>query len=120
MTSDVGVFRTEEKLKAQQEKLIKLQERFKNIRIDDKSKIFNTDLQEAFELGHMIDFATIIVEGALARKESRGSHYREDFTNRDDENYLKHTMAYIKDDGSIELRYMDVVMGKFKPEVRSY
>ena len=120
MTSDVGVFRTEEKLKAQQEHLAKLKERFKNIRIDDKSKIFNTDLQEAFELGHMIDFAIIMVEGALARKESRGAHFREDFPTRDDENYLKHTMAYMKDDGSIELKYMEVAMGKFEPEVRSY
>jgi succinate dehydrogenase / fumarate reductase flavoprotein subunit len=120
MTRDVGVFRTEEKLLKQKAFLAELKERFKNIRIDDKSKIFNTDLQEALELGHMLDFAIVMVEGALARKESRGAHYREEYTERDDENYLKHTMAYLKEDGSVELRYMDVVMGKFEPQVRSY
>jgi len=72
MTMDAGVFRTEESLLRQKEKLKELYERYKNIRIDDKSNTFNTDLQEAIELGHMIDFSLFIVEGALARKESRG------------------------------------------------
>ncbi len=120
MTMDAGVFRTEESLKRQKEKLKELYERYKNIRIDDKSNTFNTDLQEAIELGHMIDFSLFIVEGALARKESRGAHYREDFPKRDDENFLKHTYAKFKDDYELELEYGDVVLGKFELQERKY
>ncbi|WP_200764039.1 succinate dehydrogenase flavoprotein subunit [Nitrosophilus alvini] len=120
MTANAGVFRTEESLKKQKEKIKELRERFKNIRIEDKSKVFNTDLQEAIELGHMLDYAAFIVEGALARKESRGAHYREDYQNRDDENFLKHTMAYMDEEGNISLEYMDVTLGRFEPQERKY
>jgi succinate dehydrogenase / fumarate reductase flavoprotein subunit len=120
MTENAGVFRTEESLLKQKEILLELKEKFKDIRIDDKSNIFNTDLQEAIELGHMLDFARFIVEGALNRKESRGAHFRDDYTQRDDEEYLKHTMAYMDENGEISIDYMDVVLGKFKPEVRTY
>ena len=120
MFENAGVFRTEESLLKQKEILKDLRERYKNIRIDDKSKTFNTDLQEAIELGHMLDYAAFIVEGAIARKESRGAHYREDFPNRDDENFLKHTLAYMDKEGNIRLEYMDVVLGKFEPQERKY
>ncbi|WP_187646872.1 succinate dehydrogenase flavoprotein subunit [Nitrosophilus labii] len=120
MFENAGVFRTEESLIKQKEKLKELKERFKNIRIEDKSKTFNTDLQEAIELGHMLDYAAFIVEGAIARCESRGAHYREDFTKRDDENFLKHTLAYMDEEGNITLEYMDVVLGKFEPQERKY
>jgi len=120
MFENAGVFRTEESLNKQKEKIKELRERFKNIRIDDKSKIFNTDLQEAIELGHMLDYAAFIVEGAIARKESRGAHYREDFPNRDDKNFLKHTLAFMDSDGNISLDYMDVVLGEFEPQERKY
>ncbi len=120
MMMDAGVFRTEESLLRQKEKLKELHERYKNIRIDDKSNTFNTDLQEAIELGHMIDFSLFIVEGALARKESRGAHYREDYPQRDDENFLKHTYAKFKDDYELELEYGDVVLGKFELQERKY
>jgi succinate dehydrogenase / fumarate reductase flavoprotein subunit len=120
MTMDAGVFRTEESLARQKEKLKELHERYKNIRIDDKSNTYNTDLQEALELGHMIDFSLFIVEGALARKESRGAHYREDYTKRDDENFLKHTYATMNDDYTLNLEYGDVVLGKFEPQERKY
>ncbi len=120
MTNDAGVFRTEESLQKQKEKLTELYERYKNIRIDDKSNTYNTDLQEAIELGHMIDFSLFIVEGALARKESRGAHYREDYTQRDDENFLKHTYAKFNGEYSLELEYGDVVLGKFEPQERKY
>lgn len=120
MTDNAGVFRTEETL-TEQVKIVKsLRERFENIRIDDKSKIFNTDLQEAIELGHMLDYALFIVESALARKESRGAHFREDFPTRDDENYMMHTMAYMDDNGEITLDYMAVTPGKFEPQERTY
>ncbi|MEF3190992.1 MAG: FAD-dependent oxidoreductase [Campylobacterales bacterium] len=120
MTCNAGVFRTEESLLTQREILANLRERFKEVRIDDKSHLFNTDLQEAIEFGHMLDYAAFIVEGALARKESRGAHYRDDYTSRDDENFLKHTMATMDEKGAITISYMDVVIDKFKPEVRAY
>jgi succinate dehydrogenase / fumarate reductase flavoprotein subunit len=120
MTDNAGVFRTEETLTEQVRIVKELRDRYKNIRIDDKSKIYNTELQEAIEFGHMLDYSLFIVESALARKESRGAHYREDFTTRDDENFLKHTMAYMDEEGSITLDYMDVVLGKHELKARSY
>ncbi len=120
MTMDAGVFRTEESLLRQKEKLKELHERYKDIRIDDKSNTFNTDLQEAIELGHLIDFSLFIVEGALARKESRGAHFREDYPTRDDENFLKHTYAKFSGEYELELEYGEVVLGKFEPQERKY
>ena len=120
MTDNAGVFRTEETLTEQVKILKELRKRFADIRIDDKSKIFNTDLQEAIELGHMLDYSLFIVESALARKESRGAHFREDYTTRDDENFMKHTMAYMDSEGNISLDYMAVTPGKFEPQERSY
>jgi succinate dehydrogenase / fumarate reductase flavoprotein subunit len=120
MTKNAGVFRTEESLLKEREMIKSFRERFKDIRIEDKSKIYNTDLQEAIELGHMLDFSAFIVEGAIARKESRGAHFRNDFDSRDDENFLKHTYAYMDENGDISLEYGDVVLGKFEPEARTY
>jgi succinate dehydrogenase / fumarate reductase, flavoprotein subunit len=119
MTLNAGVFRTEASLKVQKEKIKELRTRFKNISIMDKSATFNTDLQEAIELGHMLDYSMFILEGALARKESRGAHFREDYPERDDENYLQHTYSYMYGE-EIKVEYAPVVMGKFKPEARSY
>jgi succinate dehydrogenase / fumarate reductase flavoprotein subunit len=104
----------------QQEKLKELKKRFKNIRIDDNSKVYNTDLQEAIELGHMIDFSAFIVQGAILREESRGAHFREDFPDRDDDKFLKHTLTYINEDGDLDTELIDVVLGNFKPEERTY
>ena len=120
MTDNAGVFRTQESLEKQEAIIKELKERFKNIRIDDKSSVYNTDLQEAVELGHMLDFSAFIVNGAINRKESRGAHYRNDYPSRDDENYLKHTMAYMDKEGNITTEYMDVALGKFEPQERSY
>ena len=120
MTDDAGVFRTEESLSRQIITLGKLYKRYKNIRIDDKSNTFNTDLQEAIELGHMLEYSLFIVQGALERKESRGAHYRDDYTKRDDENFLKHTFATLRDDYTVTQEYAPVVMGHFEPEARTY
>ena len=120
MTDNAGVFRSEETLAKQVNIMKDLRERYKNIRIEDKSKIFNTELQEAIEFGHMLDYSLFIVESALARKESRGAHYREDFPTRDDENFLQHTMGYMDKDGNINLEYMDVVLGKHELRARTY
>ncbi len=120
MTANAGVFRTEESLQKQKKKLKELRERFKHIRIDDKSKIYNTDLQEAIELGHMLDYSMFIVEGAIARKESRGAHFRDDYPKRDDENFLKHTYAHMDENGEIHMEYKDVNLGIFEPQERTY
>ncbi len=120
MTDNAGVFRTEKTLSAQMVIMKELRERYKNIRIDDKSKIFNTELQEAIEFGHMLDYSLFIVQSALARKESRGAHYREDYPQRDDENFLQHTMGYMDEEGNITLDYMDVVLGKHELKARTY
>jgi succinate dehydrogenase / fumarate reductase flavoprotein subunit len=120
MTENAGVFRTKESLEKQKKIIQKLKKRFKDIRIDDKSKVYNTDLQEALELGHMLDFSAFIVEGALAREESRGAHFRNDFTKRDDKKFLKHTFAYMDEDGGVRLEYGEVKLGKFEPQARKY
>ncbi|MCF6173914.1 MAG: FAD-binding protein, partial [Campylobacteraceae bacterium] len=120
MTENAGVFRTHKKLLAQRKIIKKLKERYRDIGIDDRSKIFNTDLQEAIELGHMLDFSAFIVEGAILRKESRGSHFRDDFPQRDDEKFLKHTYGYMDEKGSIKIEYKPVTIDKYKPTERTY
>jgi len=120
MTADAGVFRTKESLERQLKLINQLMKRFNHIRIDDKSNTFNTDLQEAIELGHMIEFSKFIVVGGLKREESRGGHYREDFPKRDDKKFLKHTYAYMDKDYNIDIEWGDVVLGKFEPKERTY
>ena len=120
MTANAGAFRTKETLEEAITKIKELRKRFKNIRIKDKSSVFNTELQEAIEFGHMLDYSLFIVESAIARNESRGAHFREDFDTRDDENFLKHTMAYMDENGEISLDYMDVVLGKHELKARTY
>ena len=120
MTANAGAFRTKETLETSVSAIKELRKRFQNIRIKDKSKVFNTELQEAMEFGHMLDYSAFIVESAVARKESRGAHFREDFDKRDDENFLKHTMAYMDANGEISLDYMDVILGKHELKARTY
>jgi len=120
MTHNAGAFRTKETLEIAIAKVKELRVRFKNIRIKDKSKIFNTELQEAIEFGHMLDYSAFIVESAIARNESRGAHFREDFDTRNDDDFLKHTMGYMDKDGEISLEYMDVVLGKHELKARTY
>ncbi|KIM10605.1 MAG: fumarate reductase [Sulfuricurvum sp. PC08-66] len=120
MTENAGVFRSEETLKKELVILDELEARYKNIRIEDKSKIFNTEMQEAIELGHMLDYARFIVDGALRRQESRGAHFREDFPARDDEKFLNHTMAYRDANGKIVSYPREVVLGRFEVKARAY
>jgi succinate dehydrogenase / fumarate reductase flavoprotein subunit len=120
MSENAGVFRVKESLKKQLKIIRTLKERFKNIRIEDKSRLFNTELQEAIELGHMLDYSTFIVKGALAREESRGAHFREDFPERNDEKFLKHTMAYMNTRGDVAVDYIDVKLGIIEVKERTY
>jgi succinate dehydrogenase / fumarate reductase flavoprotein subunit len=119
MTANCGLFRDQATLEKALAKVKELRQRYAGIQIDDKGRVFNTELMEALELGHMLEFSEVIVAGALARQESRGSHYRSDFPKRDDERWMKHTMAYRTADGP-QLRYKPVVITRYKPEERKY
>ncbi|MBL3667875.1 succinate dehydrogenase flavoprotein subunit [Streptomyces sp. M2CJ-2] len=124
MDANVMVFRTEQTIKTAVEKIGELRERYRNVAIQDKGKRFNTDLLEAVELGNLLELAEVMAVSALARKESRGGHYREDYPNRDDVNFMRHTMAYreVGDDGteSIRLDYKPVVQTRYQPMERKY
>ncbi len=120
MMDHVGVFREEAGLRAAVEKVRELKERYTRIRIQDKGKVFNTELLEAWELGNLLDIAEVTAVSALNRKESRGAHSREDYPKRNDEEWLKHTLAYRTEDGGVELRYKPVVITKFEPKERVY
>ncbi len=98
MDRKAQVFRTDESLGEVLDVIADLRERYKNVHVDDKGKRFNTDLLEAVELGFLLDIAEVVVVAARNRKESRGGHMRDDFPQRDDENYMKHTMAYLSGD----------------------
>ncbi|MGW0500451.1 succinate dehydrogenase flavoprotein subunit [Streptomyces sp. NPDC003007] len=124
MDANVMVFRTEQTIKTAVEKIAELRERYRNVSIQDKGKRFNTDLLEAVELGNLLDLAEVMAVSALARKESRGGHYREDYPNRDDVNFMRHTMAYreVGADGSetVRLDYKPVVQTRYQPMERKY
>jgi succinate dehydrogenase flavoprotein subunit len=124
MDANAGVYRTEETLKQALADIKVLQKRYLNVSIQDKGKRYNTDLLEAIELGFLLDLAEVLVVGAQNRKESRGGHAREDFQARDDENFMKHTMAFrevdAKGEHSIRLGYKPVVVTRYQPMERKY
>jgi succinate dehydrogenase / fumarate reductase flavoprotein subunit len=124
MDDNAGVYRNEQTLKQAYDDVKALQARYKNVAVQDKGKRFNTDLLEAVELGFLLDLAEVLVVGALNRKESRGGHAREDYQDRDDENFMKHTMAYREatEDGSYDIRldWKPVVVTRYQPMVRKY
>ncbi|WP_200259081.1 succinate dehydrogenase flavoprotein subunit [Streptomyces sp. HSG2] len=124
MDANVMVFRTEQTIKSAVEKIAELRERYRDVAVQDKGKRFNTDLLEAVELGNLLDLAEVMAVSALARKESRGGHYREDHPDRDDVNFMRHTMAYreVGADGSetVRLDYKPVVQTRYQPMERKY
>jgi succinate dehydrogenase / fumarate reductase flavoprotein subunit len=119
MFEDVGIYRNEKGMRAAIQKLAELRKRFRHMRISDSGSIFNTELVNAWELGNMLEIAEVTAECALNRQESRGGHSREDFPKRDDQNWLKHTLAWQRD-GRIEIGYKPVVITKYAPKERVY
>ncbi len=120
MEEGAGIYRTEASLKASQATIRELQERSKNLSIEDSSRTFNTQLIAALELSYLLDTAETVVQGALHRKESRGSHQRTDYTNRDDEKYLAHSLIYRKANDLPEVKYTPVNITKWPPGERVY
>jgi len=119
MMERCGVFRTEEGLGRLTGEIRALRQRYRNAAIDDRGRVYNTDLLEARELGYLLDCAEATVAAARARTESRGGHYREDHPERDDVEWLKHSLVY-KTDGDPEIRYKPVTITRFEPKPRTY
>jgi succinate dehydrogenase / fumarate reductase flavoprotein subunit len=119
MFDGVGVYRSDESMRLALQKLAELRSRFKDVRIADTGKIFNTELLNDWELGNMLDVSEVVAECALNRKETRGGHSRVDFPKRDDQNWMKHTLAWRRD-GKIEIGYKPVVVTRYQPKERVY
>ena len=115
-----GIYRTEETLKETSVTIANLRKRYHDVELHDKSNVYNTELIQYLELGSMLQVAQTVAEGGLARKESRGSHQRLDYESRDDENFLKHTLAYYQGEEPPRLDYLDVTITKSQPGVRDY
>jgi fumarate reductase flavoprotein subunit len=120
MDAKAGVFRNREGLTQLVKDLGGLRDRFESIKIDDSSRTFNTELLSALELDFMLEISDTIAVSALAREESRGAHARSDFPERNDEKFLKHTLAYRTGDVAPRLEYKDVRILNFKPQARTY
>ncbi len=119
MMDKVSVIRSEETLCHAQAKVQELKERYSRAAIQDRQSWFNTELTEALELGYLLDISETVIAGALARKESRGGHYREDYPDRDDKRFLRHTLIYNRGEG-IQVAYKPVKITRFEPMERKY
>lgn len=121
MESGVGIYRTAETMQNTIDKLKELKERYKRVRVADKSSVFNTDWLYTIELGFLLDVAESVAHSAIQRKESRGSHQRIDgYEERDDVNYLKHSLAFRNENGAPTIEYSDVKITKSQPAKRVY
>ncbi len=119
MNGKVWIFRNGDQLDSALKEIRDLKRRFNNIKVEDKSKPFNTGFTSALQLDFMLDLTEVTVAGALARTESRGAHSRRDYPKRDDENWLKHTLAYYTREG-LRLEYAPVTIKKWQPAARTY
>ncbi len=120
MEESAGIYRTEMVLKEAAGKLKRLQERFQDLALDDNSYTFNTELTAALELSYMLDVGQSIIQSALERRESRGSHQRADYPQRDDERFLAHSLAYRAADGAPRIEYGPVTITRWPPGKRVY
>ena len=119
MTKGIGVWRDQESMEGALKNLGNIKKRLPNVSVDDKGKIFNTNLIFALELEFMIDNAEAIIHGAITRKESRGAHFRTDIPERDDENWLRHTLVY-HDNSNVRIETSPVTITKWEPVKRIY
>jgi len=119
MFSDVGIYRTGSGMEEALDKILDLKDRYRQVKVSDTGRIFNTELLNAWELGNMLDVAEAVTVSALNRTESRGGHAREDYPERDDEHWLKHSLI-VKKNGQMEISYKPVVITKFQPKARVY
>jgi succinate dehydrogenase / fumarate reductase flavoprotein subunit len=119
MFEEVGIYRNEQGMKLALEKIAEWKERYTHIRVQDTGRIFNTELLNAWELGNMLDVAEVVAVSALNRQESRGGHSREDFPQRNDANWLKHTLVW-KQNGKINIDYKPVTITNYQPKERVY
>ena len=119
MEESCGIYRSEASLRQTCDTIRQLKERYQQVGIVDKSHSFNTELTAALELGFLLDTAEAVAYSALARQESRGSHQRTDFPKRDDQRYLKHSLAY-RTGGDPRIEYLDVVITRWPPAERVY
>lgn len=121
MEEGCGIYRTADEMQKTCDKIDELRQRYKNIKLDDTSRAWNTEWLLALELGFQLDVAQAVVYSAINRKESRGSHQRLDgFEERDDENFLKHTLAFFEGDNAPRIEYMDVNITRSQPGIRAY
>ena len=120
MWNKVGIFRDEKRMTEALDELNKLIEEYKTCFVGDTNRTFNMAFINYVEIGSMLTYAKAVVMGALRRKESRGSHIREDFEKRDDQNFLNHTLITLGKDGEYEVGQRDVVITRFEPQERTY
>ena len=120
MEESAGIYRTGAALEKATDRLQRLQERSDDVSLDDHSHTFNTELTAALELFYMLDVARTIIQSALERQESRGSHQRTDFPKRDDERFLRHSLAHRMEDGSPRIEYLPVTITRWPPGQRVY
>jgi succinate dehydrogenase / fumarate reductase flavoprotein subunit len=124
MDDNASVYRTDTTLKQAEVDISELRSRYLDVTVQDKGRRYNTDLLEAVELGFLLELAEVFVVSARARNESRGGHFREDYPNRDDVNFMRHTMAYLEVDAegreAIRLDYKPVTVTRYQPMERKY
>lgn len=119
MMEKVGIYRNEKEMQEAVDEIQELRKRYRDVRVQDTSATFNTDLLEIIELGNLLDLSLLTAASALDRKESRGAHSREDYTERDDDNFLKHSLSYLEED-TVRLEYKDVDTSIWEPKPRTY
>jgi succinate dehydrogenase/fumarate reductase flavoprotein subunit len=119
MEKAAGIYRSEELLKQGVEEVRRLRERYRDLSLDDRDRAFNTELVSAMELDNMLDVAEAVLASGLERRESRGSHTRRDYPERDDEQFAKHSLAFSTPEGP-RIEYSDVTITRWPPEERKY
>ena len=120
MEKSAGIYRSGESLAGAVDNIHELQKRFRNIALDDRSQVFNTELVSAIELSFMLDVAESMVQSALQRTESRGAHQRTDFPARNDDKFLTHSLVYRGAGGRPRVEYLPVTITRWPPGERVY